>query len=482
MNSIILHLVFIILGVLILYTLRNIKSLYIVHVLISFLSLFFSINALVTKKFLIQTQIDVIQIIPDLFISFSLDGLGIIFLITSNALWLMTAIYSHKYLELNKYKNKAKFYIFFTLSMFATNAIIYSSNLLTTFIFYEILTISTYPLVTFKGDDDSISSGKKYLYYLLGTSIIFLLPAIIIIYSIAGTLDYKIGGILTSYNNPLMINILIILLIFGVAKSAIMPFHKWLPFAMIAPTPVSALLHAVAVVKSGVFIIIKVVLYIFGPLILQESGANIIIILFASITILLSSITAIKQDSIKLRLAYSTIGQLSYIVLAIAILAPYSILAATLHLIFHAIGKIILFLTAGIITTGIGIKKVSEMNGLASKFPYTIFLMSLGALIMIGLPPTIGFISKWYLIIGIIESTKIYLLAVIVISTLLNASYYLPMIYKPYFKSFEAKYNESNSEDMCLVAPVIIIGLAAIILFFNTDLIIMFIQEYIIKL
>jgi multicomponent Na+:H+ antiporter subunit D len=197
---------------------------------------------------------------------------------------------------------------------------------------------------------------------------------------------------------------------------------------------------------------------------------------------LLSSITAIKQDNIKLRLAYSTIGQLSYIVLAISILAPYSILAATLHLIFHAIGKIILFLTAGIITTGIGIKKVSEMNGLASKFPYTIFLMSLGALIMIGLPPTIGFISKWYLIIGIIESTKIYLLAVIIISTLLNASYYFPMIYKPYFKNFEAKYNESNSEDMHLVAPVIIIGLAAIILFFNTDSIIMFIQEYIIKL
>jgi multicomponent Na+:H+ antiporter subunit D len=366
--------------------------------------------------------------------------------------------------------------------MFATNAIIYSSNLLTTFIFYEILTISTYPLVTFKGDSDSISNGKKYLYYLLGTSIIFLLPAIIIIYSIAGTLDYEIGGILTSYNNPLVIKILIILLIFGVAKSAIMPFHKWLPFAMIAPTPVSALLHAVAVVKSGVFIIIKVVLYIFGPLILQESGADIIIILFASITILLSSIIAIKQDSIKLRLAYSTIGQLSYIVLAIAILAPYSILAATLHLIFHAIGKIILFLTAGIITTGIGIKKVSEMNGLASKFPYTIFLMSLGALIMIGLPPTIGFISKWYLIVGIIESTKIYLLAVIIISTLLNASYYLPMIYKPYFKSFETKYNEGNSEDMRLVAPVIIIGLAAIILFFNTDSIIIFIQEYIIKL
>ena len=183
-----------------------------------------------------------------------------------------------------------------------------------------------------------------------------------------------------------------------------------------------------------------------------------------------------------MRLAYSTIGQLSYIVLAIAILAPYSILAATLHLIFHAIGKIILFLTAGIITTGIGIKKVSEMNGLASKFPYTIFLMSLGALIMIGLPPTIGFISKWYLIVGIIESTKIYLLAVIIISTLLNASYYLPMIYKPYFKSFEAKYNENDSEDMRLVAPVIIIGLAAIILFFNTDSIIIFIQEYIIKL
>jgi len=224
----------------------------------------------------------------------------------------------------------------------STNAIIYSANLFTTFIFYEILTLATYPLVTFKSDEKSILSGKKYLYYLLGTSIIFLLPAIIITYNVTGTLTYTENGIFSAHDYNL-INLLIVLFLFGVAKSAIMPFHKWLPTAMVAPTPVSALLHAVAVVKSGVYILIKIMIYIFGLNVLKDIGADLFI-LFASLTIILSSIIALKQDSIKLRLAYSTIGQLSYIILGVAILAPYSILASVLHIIFHALGKIILFL------------------------------------------------------------------------------------------------------------------------------------------
>lgn len=259
-----------------------------------------------------------------------------------------------------------------------------------------------------------------------------------------------------------------------------MPFHKWLPSAMVAPTPVSALLHAVAVVKSGVFILIKVCLYIFGVDALTNSGADNIIITFASITIILSSIIALQQDNIKLRLAYSTIGQLSYIVLATGILASYSIVAAILHLVFHALGKVILFLSAGVITTQTGIKNVSGMNNLASKLPITCFMIVIGSFIMVGLPPTIGFISKWYLISGIIDSGMSYLLIVIVISTLLNAGYYFPMIYKSYFISDTISDRSSNDEDTRLIFPILIIAITSIVLFFNTDLFIIFINRYII--
>ena len=313
--------------------------------------------------------------------------------------------------------------------MFATNAIVYSSNLITTFIFYELLTVATYPLVTFKKDEESVNSGKKYLYYLLGTSIVFLLPAIVITYIQNGSVEYTQGGIFSS-SNQIITFITLILFTLGVAKSALMPFHKWLPTAMVAPTPVSALLHAVAVVKSGVYIIIKIILFIFGIEVIKDNGA-IFIILLASFTTIIASIIALKQDSIKLRLAYSTIGQLAYIVLATAILAPYSILAAVLHLAFHALGKIMLFLSAGIIATRVNVKYVSEMNGISTSLPYTSLLLSLGAIIMVGLPPTIGFISKWFLIQGIIDADMYILVAVIILSTILNAAYYFPMIYKP---------------------------------------------------
>ncbi|GIR64487.1 MAG: hypothetical protein CM15mP69_3150 [Ectothiorhodospiraceae bacterium] len=255
-----------------------------------------------------------------------------------------------------------------------------------------------------------------------------------------------------------------------------MPFHKWLPTAMVAPTPVSALLHAVAVVKSGVYIIIKIILFIFGIEVIKDNGA-VFFILLASFTTIIASIIALKQDSIKLRLAYSTIGQLAYIVLATAILAPFSILAAVLHLAFHALGKIILFLSAGIIATRVNVKYVSEMNGISTSLPYTSLLLSLGAIIMVGLPPTIGFISKWFLIQGIIDADMYILVAVIILSTILNAAYYFPMIYKPFFGSSNKTF--TYKEDMFLVLPVALIGLISVILFFTAETFIIFIEQQI---
>ena len=292
MSILLSHILFLALGIVIIYLLRKEAFVGMVSMLISLISLVYTLYIISSQDILINQKIDIVDIIPGIPLSFNLDYLSLIFLVISNGLWLMVSIFSERYLELNKYQNKPQFYIFFTLSMLATNGIIYSSNLLTTFIFYEILTIATYPLVTFKGDKKSIINGKKYLYYLLGTSIIFFLPAIIFTYILTGTLDYKVGGIFTSYNDS-AIYILVILYLFGIAKSAVMPFHKWLPSAMVAPTPVSALLHAVAVVKSGVFIMLKVFLFIFGIDVLTQSGANIIIILFASFTIISSSFIAL---------------------------------------------------------------------------------------------------------------------------------------------------------------------------------------------
>ncbi|MAR77372.1 MAG: cation:proton antiporter [Gammaproteobacteria bacterium] len=477
MNLILLHLIFLLVGMFVLYASRNNNLNQVFYIMICFVSLIFAILISNTIDVAKPNSIDVYNIIQDIPISFGLDFLGIIFLFISNSLWLMVSLFSLSYLKLNSYQEKYKFYFFFTLAMFSTNAIIYSSNILTTFIFYEILTLSTYPLVTFKNNEESLKKGKIYLYYLLGTSIIFFLPAMIITYLISGTLDYTNGGFLQNQDHSILF-LLFILYLFGVAKSALMPFHKWLPSAMVAPTPVSALLHAVAVVKSGVFILMKIILLVFGSTTLLSTGLDTVLITLASLTIIISSIIAIYQDNIKLRLAYSTIGQLSYILLATAIMSSYSILAAVLHLIFHALGKVMLFLSAGIITTQTGIKKVSEMDNLSAKLPYTCLVILVGAFIMIGLPPTIGFISKWYLISGIIDSGKINILIIILVSTLLNAGYYFPMIYRSYFKTAPIS-NVSSVENIGLILPVLLIAVVSVLLFFNVDFIINFINRYI---
>ena len=481
MSLLSLHLFLPIIGIIVLSIVKKDQLLYITHLLISLASFLLTIIIFTEKSYYLEHSLNVLEIIPKISLSFSLDGLGLIFLLVSNFLWLVTTVYSDRYLKLNSIGNKSKFYIFFTLAMFSTNAIIYSSNLFTTFIFYEFLTLSTYPLVAFKMDRQSIDNGKRYLYYLLGTSIIFLLPAIILTFNLTGSLDYKPGGIFLDNQSYLMINALVLLFLFGVAKSAIMPFHKWLPAAMVAPTPVSALLHAVAVVKSGVFIIMKIILFIFGTELLQKTGADLILIFFSSLTILFASIVALRQDNIKLRLAYSTVSQLSYIVLSVSILAPLSILAAVLHLVFHALGKIMLFLSAGVLTTCMKIKNVSDMDGVSSKIPFTTFFISLGALIMVGIPPTVGFFSKWYLLLGIVQSEKIYLFIILIISTLLNASYYFPMIYRSYFCKSNSVYKDNQVEDSLLILPIIIVGVITIMLFFGVDSIIMFTQGYIIK-
>ncbi len=399
-----------------------------------------------------RPEITVGEMIPSLNIAFKIEPLGLIFALVASFLWIINSLYSIGYMRANKEKNQTRFYVCFALALSSSIAIAFSANLITLFIFYEILTLSTYPLVTHAGTENAKKGGRIYLGVLLTTSIGFLLLAITSTWLIAGTLDFTPQGILENKASNTIIGILFALYIFGIGKAAIMPVHLWLPAAMVAPTPVSALLHAVAVVKAGVFTIVKITIYIFGLDFLSDIGITQWLIYLSGFTILTASIIAIRQDNLKRRLAYSTISQLSYVIMATAILAPMSIVGAALHIAVHAFGKITLFFAAGSIYTASHKTEISQLNGIGKQMPWTMGAFTIGALSMIGVPPTAGFISKWYIFMGAFDSGQIEGVIVIVISTLLNAGYLLPIIYVAFFKR-----EKSTVYDKTLEAPIAIV-------------------------
>jgi multicomponent Na+:H+ antiporter subunit D len=286
------------------------------------------------------------DIFPGLSLALHTEPLSILFALLASGLWIVTSVYSIGYMRGNHEKNQTRFYVCFAIALSGAMGVAFSANLLTLFIFYEVLTLSTYPLVVHKGDDNARKGGRVYLGILLFTSIVLFLPAIIWTYALAGTLDFRPGGILDGRLDGYAATLLLFMFVLGVGKAAVMPVHRWLPAAMVAPTPVSALLHAVAVVKAGVFTLIKVIVYIFGldylVLVPNEAWA----IYLAGFTVIAASIAALRQTNIKRMLAYSTISQLSYIVLAAVVLTPLSEIGAAIHMVTHAFGKITLFFTA----------------------------------------------------------------------------------------------------------------------------------------
>ena len=384
-----------------------------------------------------------------------------LFALLVSFLWIVSTIYSIGYMRLHKESNQTRFYSFFSLAIFATLGVAFSANLLTSFLFYEILTISTIPLVAHNanGDNEKISQIKTYIYTLILTSVSLFFVAIILTIGFTGTSDYTEGGIFAkSKINPYIAIGILLLFMFGVAKVALMPFHKWLPSAMVAPTPVSALLHAVAVVKSGAFILFKIFVFIFGISYLQNLVNNLFsfnyLIIIPSITIILASVIALFQNNLKKRLAYSTISQLSYIVLSLCVLTPTSSYASFLHIIAHAFSKIALFFAAGSIIVLSHKENVDELNGIGRSLPITMIAFSIGALSLIGFPLTIGFTSKWFLISGIFDSHNYIPLFVIMLSTLLNAIYFVPIIFKAFFEKptdNHHTYKKSISMDIALV-------------------------------
>jgi len=421
-----------------------------------------------------RPELHLLDMFPGLAIAFKVEPLGMMFSLIASGLWILNSIYSIGYMRANKEKHQTRFYICFAVAIFATLGLAYSANLLTLFIFYEVLTFSTYPLVSHKGNEAAVKGARTYLGILVTTSIAFLFFAIAWTYSATGTLDFVDGGILGGKVEGPLLGLLLMLFIYGIGKAAVMPVHRWLPAAMVAPTPVSALLHAVAVVKSGVFTVVKVIVYTFGIDNLADAGSGDWLVYISGFTIIAASMVALRQDNLKRRLAYSTISQLSYVVLAAAILTPISAVGAALHIAAHAFGKITLFFAAGSIYTAAHKTEVSQLNGIGWKMPITMTAFAIGALSMIGLPPTAGFVSKWYIIQGAMSSENFVALCVIVLSTLLNAGYFLPIIYAAFFKKEEAHkdhghYNSHGEAPLPIVIAITSTATLTILMFLFPD-------------
>ena len=381
-----------------------------------------------------------IEMLPGLPLMLKLEPLGMIYALIASSLWILNSLYSVGYMRANHEKNQTRFYVCFALAIASVMGIAFSGNILTLFVFYEALSISTYPLVAHKGTPEAVRSARIYLGILVGTSIGLLLPAIIATYFFTGDLTFTPGGVFTEalasgrLTGP-MLGVLFFMYMYGIGKAALMPMHKWLPAAMVAPTPVSALLHAVAVVKAGVFTVVKVCIYVFGTASLVDTFQGEWLVYVAGGTILIASFIALFQDNLKRRLAYSTISQLSYITIAASLLSPLGFMAASIHIAAHAFGKITLFFAAGSIYTAAHKTKISELDGIGRKMPWTMGAFAIGTLSMIGVPPTAGFISKWYLLSGAWETGYTFVIVVVLLSTLLNAGYFLPIVWRAFFRA-----------------------------------------------
>lgn len=361
------------------------------------------------------------------------DSLSLLFASLSSVLWFVTTIYAVGYLEDSP--NRSRFFGFFSLCVSATVGIAFSGNLITFLIFYEILTLATWPLVVHRGTVQSLRAGRIYLAYTLGGGAL-LLAAIVWLTALAGSSDFRPGGYLTGQEQAFapQLKLIFALLIagFGV-KAALVPLHSWLPRAMVAPAPVSALLHAVAVVKAGAFGIVRVVDDVYGTTLTQDLGLSLPLMALAVITIVYGSVRALFAADLKRRLAFSTVSQVSYIVLGVTLAGPWGAAGGLVHLVHQGLMKITLFFCAGNFAETLHIHRVDELKGVGKRMPLTMLAFTLGALGMIGVPPLAGFVSKWYLGLGALQMEQYWVLAALMVSSLLNALYFLPPVISGWF-------------------------------------------------
>lgn len=431
------------------------------------LALVLAMVPVVLKGKLIEfTLVD--EIVDGVSLQFRVDGLGILFALVASSLWILTTLYATGYMRGANEHSQTRFYAFFAVSLCATLGVAFAANLLTLYLFYEMLSLATYPLVTHHQDKEARSGGRTYLTYLLGTSIGFVLPAMLYCYwKSGGSMDFSSGGFLAGHVGPTEGLVVLLLFVFGFAKSGIMPFHSWLPNAMVAPTPVSALLHAVAVVKVGVFCTIRVFTGVFGTDFLQTLDIAVVVSWVAGFTVLVSSLIALTQDNLKRRLAFSTIGQLSYIILGVSFLSANGVIGSSMHIAMHAVGKITLFFCAGAIYIATGKKYVSQLSGIGRRMPFTMTAFTLGSLSIIGLPPLCGAWSKWFLFLGGMDAKQYILVGILIVSSLLNIAYLIPIVIKAFFEqpSEEDKVDGIAEAPLACVIPLCCTALGCVALF-----------------
>lgn len=422
-----------------------------------------------------RPELDVVELLPgspeNISLGFKVEPLGLLFALVASGLWIVTSVYAIGYMRGHGEKNQGRFFSCFALAIFGVIGVAFARNLLTLFAFYELLTLSTWPLVTHHGTDAARRAGRVYLGILLSTSVLGLLLAVLWTWQLAGTLEFTPGGILSGHVTRTTAPLLLALFAFGTGKAALMPLHRWLPAAMVAPTPVSALLHAVAVVKAGVFTILKVGVYIFGTDLLRATEASTWLMYVAAATIVCGSLVALTRDNLKERLAYSTISQLAYIVLGMALANGWSVIGGGLHLAMHAVGKITLFFCAGAIYVATHKTDISDMRGIGRTMPVTLFAFLLGSLSVIGLPPFGGSWSKWFLALGAVEADQLVFVAVLMISSLLNIAYLMPIVVRGFFLAppDDSAGLQRNEAPLLCVVPLCVTAAGGIGLFFFAD-------------
>lgn len=443
---------------------------------IKFLIVISMIPAVLSGVVIEQT---VFSILPGVELAFRVDGIGLLFATTSSFLWMFTTSYSIGYMRTLDEHEQTRYFTCFAIALSSAMGVAFAANLFTLFFFYEILSLCTVPLVIHNEGAKDWDAGRKYLLYLVGGSSSLLLGAIILTYAMTGSLDFDKGGMYSGVTATTfagmevstLLTVMFFMFLYGFAKAGLMPMHNWLPSAMVAPTPVSALLHAVAVVKVGAFCIVRLVTDVFGVDLMLNLDLGDYAAIIASITILVSSAYALTQDNLKMRLAYSTVSQLSYIVLGVALLNNDGITGGIIHILNHAFTKITLFFCAGAIYVAAHKSNISDMSGIARKMPWTIGAFSIASLSIIGVPLFAGFITKWHLVMGTIHSSSWMLLGVILTSSLLNVAYFAPVVIKAVFGAPPADGHEGISEaPRAMIIPIMVTAVGTILIGIFPDL------------
>ncbi|WP_456386217.1 monovalent cation/H+ antiporter subunit D family protein [Desulfolithobacter sp.] len=411
----------------------------------------------------------IFHLLPGLSITLRADAFSMIFAMVASSLWIIAVFYSMGYMRGLKEHAQTRFNACFALAIFGAIGVALSDNLFTLYLFYEIVSVCTYPLVAHHQDEEGYAGARKYIVYLTTTAKLFLLPAMILIYVLTGTLDFPhniFTGIIPVDTKGWVVVMLYIFCLLGFAKNGIMPLHHWLPGAMVAPTPVSALLHAVAVVKVGVFCTTRTMLYVFGVDTMSALNLGIPTAYFVGFTIIMASVIALTKDNLKSRLAYSTVSQLSYIILGVAMLTPHAVSGGLIHIVNHAFSKITLFFVAGAIYVVTHKKNISEMSGLGRSMPFTFGAFAVASLSMIGAPPVAGFVTKWYLLVGSMEAHQVGILLILIASTVLNVGYFAPVTYKAFFGKRPAGEEAVGIREapLSMLIPILIAATVSVII------------------